>query len=156
MRKRLIWLAAAPACVAVIGLFACWLGQRGRQLDKFAIEQIRIGMTEDEVVRLVGMQPGDYRTAAEHVERSRNDKAWWTRACGVGTELKVDGSSRLVHMNGEECLCPPERIVRQWRTNLRILCVIFDDRGALAGFYFHSDGTPDETSFDRLRRWLKL
>jgi hypothetical protein len=157
MRKRLVWLAAALLCVGLVGVFAGWIVQRGRQIDKLAIEQIKIGMTLDEAVRIVGMPPGDYRTAAEQEERARLN-GWWVTHCGDGSAVRIDEHDQIIFMDNPVDLsqCLPERTCRQWRTNLQVLYVIFDDHGIVTGFFFHSVGSHEDTSFERFRRWLSL
>ena len=157
MRMRLVWLAMALACMGLVGLFALWFVQPGYRIDKLAIEKIKIGMTEDEVVRIVGMPPGDYRTAAAQEERSRFNE-FWGRACAEGCALDIDVGDKLVCMGKPVDLSrrTPQRTTRQWQTNLQVLHVIFDDRETVTGFVFKSAGKGEDTSFEKLRRWLSF
>jgi hypothetical protein len=155
MRKRLVWLVVALLCIGLVAVFAGWFAQRGHRIDRFATERIKVGMTEDEVVRIVGMLPDDYRTAAAQEERSRCNTGWGR---GLGCPQIDDVSDQLVYGGKPFDISYywPKFTSRQWLTNLQVLHVIFDDRGTVAGWIFRAAGKDEDTSFEKLRRRLSF
>jgi hypothetical protein len=154
-RRRLLLLGVSVAVVVLAGLFVLWLAQRGRQIDRFASERIKVGMTENAVVRIVGMPPGDYRTATAQENRSRF--TWgWGRGCAEGCAFEIDKNDQLVCSGKPADMSQLKRTSRQWLTNLQVLYVLFDENGTVTGFTFQSAGNDEDTPVEKLRRWLRL
>lgn len=61
-RRRLVLFTLASALVSLALLFADAQFQRRVRIDRGSFDAIQTGMTEGELVQLIGGPPGDYRT----------------------------------------------------------------------------------------------
>jgi hypothetical protein len=77
MRRRRTILLAAALVLAVLLLVGYWvLVPRGpsARITRAAYERVRLGMTAEEAQAVIGLPPGDYRTAASATEHAPADE----------------------------------------------------------------------------------
>ena len=65
MKKRWLPKLGLLACLGLLGLVVVlWWTAPNHRIDRRSADQIKTGMTFEEVVRIIGEAPGDYTTAA--------------------------------------------------------------------------------------------
>src|SRR4051812_6561931 len=62
MRRWRLWGLALVGCLAVLLAFGWWLAQPQHCINAESIAKIQEGMDFQEVIELLGAEPGDYRT----------------------------------------------------------------------------------------------
>lgn len=146
-RRHLLLLVLGIVGLLATGYAALWLTRPVRITWK-SCHSIRRGMTKDEILRIVGLPPGDYRS------RPQVQGTWHTY------DGPIDFNSQLFSNHGPGFI--PEdpgyvpAYVRRWIDDDGELQLFFDnDDGPLTASMYWSHG-PEGPFLDRLRRWLGL
>jgi hypothetical protein len=129
-RKTLLLLSGCLLLVAAAFWYA-WGRPPGHCITEANAEKIREGMSEGEVVQILGVPAGDYTTGP------------WDRWSLV-----------LDHVGGGPISQKPPDW-KNWVGGQGRIRVAFDEHGAVRRADFLSITRLQETPLDRLRRWLK-
>ena len=135
MKKRWLLRLGLLAGLALFGFwFALWWTAPEHRINKESCDQIRNGMTETEVVAIIGASAGDYTTAETEKERDLvrwilTDRVW--QAALHGNDIRS----------------------REWLSDNGAIQVLLDQNGTVISKEFFS---IQATFIAKLRRWLRL
>lgn len=133
MKKRLLLRLGLLGLLAFVclWLFLWWTAPNHRINQSYA-DQIRKGMTEDEVIQLLGLPPGDYTGARKmHARKLREaivielDQVARVRGCTYREWLTDEGALFVVFAKNGEVACSyyekyPNSLLETCRDLLRI------------------------------------
>ena len=128
-RRRLVLLI--PPLFLLAGYLALWCTKPTR-ITAGDFRAVRIGMTVAEVLAVVRVPPGDYRS--------------------IQNQQESPGVS-LVPPPGNRSPATPEAVMMRWKDDDGEF-IIYESDGRVAGFGHISE--RDETFLERLRGWLGL
>jgi hypothetical protein len=126
--RKFRWLAIGLLATG-IGLFALLPFQRVPSVSLDAEAKIRFGMTEEQVVRILGASPGDYRT----------------RTVIYGGLRRLPAFSSGSRNNREQ----PPWTMKAWTTNDGEIKIWFDGSGQVAGKVFNEPAVSVSWLADR-------
>ena len=131
MKRRKLVRLALLACLVLASMvgFLLWWSSPNPRISHESCEQIQLGMSEEEVIAILGALPNGSGLGSLQAKRKRFDMEVVVRADGSISNWK------------------------EWTTDGRAIVVAFDDTGAVsrkAHYRF------EETLLDKTRRWLRL
>jgi hypothetical protein len=129
-RRRLLLGAGALALLGLAGVAVVRLAGPSPRINRESYDQIRPGMTRQQVEHIIGAAPGDYRRAGGRAVYFERPELPDPQATTVGLEEEV------------------------WIGEEAAILVGFDARGLAADKQFATMPHGDETFLDRLRRLL--
>jgi hypothetical protein len=132
MRRRAL-LATGAAVLLLIGFAALRLAAPRPRLTDETYHAIDAGMSESDVVAILGSPAGDYCSPFFDEESFCGSQCW-----GL-----VPGQENQPHG------------VRVWKTDAAWLTVAFDENGRVCGVQ-HEFQAPPAPLLRKLRRWLRL
>src|SRR5262245_12571564 len=109
MRRRIAVSAIVLLIVAGLIVVGYWLLQPHPRIDKAALDRIELGMTEAQVVEIIGAPPGNYGLGDAEFERSHivdaravivelpdpaSSKSWMGQTHGI--EIGFDANGKVV------------------------------------------------------------
>lgn len=144
-------LAGLAAALAMVVVLAVWFSAPGEPIGPGGYSRVRLGMTEAEAERAVGLPPG------LHTQDPRAGITLPSMARGVS--LKAQKGLLLESLRERE-KADPESITHQsWSGDGYSLCVAFDGADEAVGVYLlevYKPYNPPPTFLDRLRALIGL
>jgi hypothetical protein len=131
-KRRWLWLLL-PVLLLAAGFVVLRLTLPSHNITAEAFNQIRHGMTEREVVAILGVKAGDYAT-------------------GPIMEIN-DGTSSTLWID-EWSAHPGSRGMSKWISDEAVIHVNFDVEGKVGHAYFGHAYPVGRGPWDRFRRWL--
>ena len=132
-RKIVLSISITAILAAAIGLFVAFYEEN--RFTERQHNRLKVGMTKDEVIRLLRCPPGDYTN-------------------GKGSYLLLGSTGAT--MDRMDLGPGPGELRDWWCGSHGAIWAHFDDDGRLTGsMYWHARETPPNI-WTRLRRWLNL
>jgi hypothetical protein len=85
-RRIALWLGCAIALLVVGAMLGYWFMQPHPRIDEETLAKITSGMTEDEVIAIIGAPPGNYGYGEPIYDWSgpgQQTKHWWGRDAAI-------------------------------------------------------------------------
>jgi len=134
-RRRLLRFGLIVGFLAGLVLFFLWWMEPNHQINRRAMDRIQIGTREEEVVRIIGVPAGDYKTGLVTAEFSLSD------AHRCVDEMRADPTDEKTE-------------AKEWVGDSGAIIIYFNANGIVRYKCYLS---REEMSWQqKLRRWLGI
>jgi len=145
MRRPRRLILATILGLLVFGYFLLWLTSPAPGMNRRGFDLVRPGMSEAEVIAILGAEPGDYINGYAHVD------------CNTGPSAGLSDAPNLIPISDfrrKDWLLLPG--IQRWSSNDGVILIRFDADRLVRDKSFRSVVPETEPFLAKLRRWFLL